>query len=121
MVELKDKRQNVWEVQSKKWDIESELRELDSQEKVIKGKLKQPISLPSEELKEYEVTNLIRLGVIKNIPQPYAYVSEHKIKNDPNSDYLYLQDLDVTIEAEDDDLILTQLGELFISACNAKK
>lgn len=116
----KEKRPYNYETQRKKWDKEKELKELDNKERTIRNSIKQPEFIPTGELQEYEVSNLIRLGIIKSIPRPYAYVGEHRIQNDPNSEYLYLQDLEITVDAEEDDLILTQLGELFISACNSK-
>lgn len=119
--EGKDRKPYDFETQNKKWVKESELRELEAKERAIKNSIKQPEFIPSGELKEYEVSNLIRLGIIKSIPRPYAYVGEHRIQNNPNSEYLYLQDLEITMDAEEDDLILTELGELFISACNEKR
>lgn len=121
MKDEKENKQHSWETQRKKWDNEKELRELESKERTIRNNIKQPEYVPLGELKEYEVSNLIRLGVVKSIPRPYAYVGEQKIRNEPESEYLHLQDLEITIDAEDDDLVLTELGELFISACNAKK
>lgn len=121
MKDEKDKRPYNFETQRKKWDKEKELRELESRERTIKHSIKQPEFIPQGELKEYEVSNLIRLGIIKAIPRPYAYVGEHRIQNNPESEYLYLQDLEITVDAEEDDLILTELGELFIGACNEKR
>lgn len=117
----KDKKPYDFEIQRKKWAKENELRELESKERAIKYSIKQPEFIPSGELKEYEISNLVRLGIIKSIPRPYAYVGEHRIQNNPDSEYLYLQDLEITIDADEDDLILTELGELFISACNEKR
>jgi hypothetical protein len=116
----KGKRPYNHEIQKKKWDKEKEYIELKSKERTIRNSIKQPEYIPNGELKEYEMLNLIRLGIIKSIPKPYAYVGEHRIKNNPESEYLYLQDLEITMDAEDADLILTELGELFISACNTK-
>lgn len=110
-----------WEAQRKKWEKESELRVLDFREHSIQKNIKEPAHIPIGELKKYEVSNLIRLGVAKSIPRQNAYVREHKIKNEPDSEYLSLQDMDIIIDSEEDDLILTELGELFISACNEKK
>lgn len=121
--ELKDehgKRHYNFEIQSKKWDKERELREIESKERTIRNSIKQPEYIPTGELKEYEVSNLIRLGIIKSIPRPYAYVDKHRIQNNPDSEYLYLEDLEITMDAEEDDLILTELGELFIAACSTK-
>lgn len=119
--EGKEKKPYDFETQRKKWDKEKELRELDNKERTIRSSIKQPELIPSGELREYEISNLIRLGIIKSVPRPYAYVGEHRIQNNPESEYLYLQDLEITMEAEEDDLILTELGELFIAACNEKR
>ncbi|MBS0646518.1 MAG: DUF4393 domain-containing protein [Verrucomicrobia bacterium] len=119
--EGKEKKPYDFETQRKKWDKEKELRELDNKERTIRSSIKQPELIPSGELREYEISNLIRLGIIKSVPRPYAYVGEHRIQNNPDSEYLYLQDLEITMEAEEDDLILTELGELFIAACNEKR
>jgi len=120
LIEEKDKRPFPYDTQRQKWSKEKELRELDSKERNFRHLIKQPEFIPAGELKDYEVSNLIRLGILKSIPRPYAYVGEHKIQNDPNSEYLYLQDLEITVDADDDDLILTELGNLFITACNTK-
>jgi hypothetical protein len=120
MKDEKEKRAYNFETQKKKWDKEKELREFESKERTIRHSIKKPEYIPTGELKEYEVSNLIRLGIIKSIPRPYAYVGEHRIQNNPESEYLYLQDLEITMDAEEDDLILTELGELFIAACNIK-
>jgi len=117
----KEKRPYNYETQRKKWDKEKELRELESKERNLKNSIKLPELIPAGELKNYEVSNLVRLGIIKNIPRPYAYIGEHRIQNNPDSEYLYLQDLEITVDAEEDDLILTELGELFIAACNEKR
>lgn len=119
--EGKEKKPYDFETQRKKWDKEKELRELDNKERTIRSSIKQPELIPSGELREYEISNLIRLGIIRSVPRPYAYVGEHRIQNNPDSEYLYLQDLEITMEAEEDDLILTELGELFIAACNEKR
>jgi hypothetical protein len=104
-----------------KWDKEKQLRELDSQERNIKSSIRQPELIPFGELQDYEISNLIRLGIVKSIPRPYAYVGRHKIRNEPDSEYLHLEDLEITIDAEEDDLVLTELGELFVAACNSKR
>jgi len=109
------------ERQRKIWEIDSKVRDLAAQEKAIRSKLEQNEYIPASEIKGYEVSNLLRLGIIKNIPRPYAYVEKNLIKNNPDSEYLELGDLEITIESEEDDLIVSQLGELFIKASNEKK
>lgn len=109
------------ERQRKILNIDSKLRNLTAQEKILRSKIEQNEYIPTSEIKGYEVSNLLRLGIIKNIPRPYAYVEKSLIKNDPYSEYLELRDIEITIDSEEDDLIVSQLGELFITACNEKK
>lgn len=121
MKEDKENKRHSWDKQQKKWDKEKQLRELESKERTIKNSIRQPELIPYGELQNYEISNLIRLGIVKSIPRPYAYVGRHKIRNEPDSEYLHLEDLEITIDAEEDDLVLTELGELFVAACNAKR
>lgn len=58
--------------------------------------------------------------MIKNVPRPYAYVGKHRIKSEPEGEYLALEGLEIVVEAEEDDLILTELGELFVLSCSER-
>ena len=101
-------------------EIDSKIRELTKEEKTKRGNIEQNEYIPTSELKGYEVSNLLRLGIIKNIPKPYAYVERDLPRNNSDSEYLELRDLEITIESDEDDLIVSQLGELFIAACNER-
>ena len=119
--EQQDQSHTTWEFHHQKMDLEKQLREIETKERTIRYHLEKPEFVPSKDLKEYEVSNLIRLGLIKNIPRPYAYVGKNQAKIVTYRDYISLEDLEIVIEAEDDDLILTELGELFIAACSNMK
>jgi hypothetical protein len=112
-------KEHYWDTQQEKWKIETELRGLSSEENKIAVKINEPEFI-SGELREYEISNLIRLGLIKLIQKNYGWVSSHKIRNDPHSEYLNLEDATVEIETDFEDYILTELGELFIKACTEK-
>ena len=75
--------------------LESDLRNLGYRERSIHMSISTPEYVSSKELKEYEFSNLIRLGVLKSIPRSYGYVSSHDIRNEPNSEYISLKDLEV--------------------------
>jgi hypothetical protein len=120
MEQSKQKFSYFFEVQRKKWDKEKELRELDWKERTIRNSMKEPELIQSSKFRNYEISNLIRLGIIKSIQRPFAYVREHKIENTTDSKYLIIENLDITMDADEDDLLLTELGELFIAACNEK-
>lgn len=109
-----------WELQKEKMRLDDDLRNLNYKEKQIIHSIACPEYINQSKLQEYEISNLIRLGVIKSIPRPFGYVTSHRIRNEPDSDYLKLEDLEVKIETEEEDLILTELGEMFIKACNSK-
>ena len=113
--------QNYWQLEGEKMALKSEIRKIEEHKKELLKKIVEPEFVPAYELEDYEISNLIRLGVIKVIQQPYAYVGSHNIRNQPDSEYLTLEDLEITIESEDDEYILTELGDMFIKACSEKK
>jgi len=83
-----------------------------------------PESLPSNVLEEFEESNLIRLGLLKEVKEFYANSQTLKIPSDPNdrienSGYFNVN-LDVDVES-DTEIILTSLCELFIIACKEKQ
>jgi hypothetical protein len=104
-----------------KLEHEENLRNLKAKEQTMTAALTTPEYIQSDQLKAYEFSNLIRLGVVKVISRSYGYVKSHQIENDPDSKYLRVDGLEVEIEADQDDYILTELGELFMQACNERK
>lgn len=116
-IEVKDN----YESRSKKWDLEKELREFRKDKVKILNNLKEPEFIPNTDLQEFELSNLIRLGIVKAIQQHYAYTNSAKIYNDSNADYLYLEDLEIEITDDGEIYALSELGELFLKACSEKK
>lgn len=111
---------NNWELTSKKWDLEKELRQVQKTKNKILNELKEPDHIPNTNLQDFELSNLIRLGIVKTIQMNYAYSGSHKIENNPNSDYLYLEDLEIEISPDGEMYVLSELGELFMRACSEK-
>lgn len=109
-----------WNLRSEISKLEGGLRKINKDERDIRGKIIEPQAIPSYELEEYELSNIIRLGLVKVLQLPYAYVDRHQIRNDPGDEYLELQDLSINIEHDDEDYLITQLGEMFIQACSEK-
>ncbi len=115
------------------WELESELRELNSKKYSFERKqvrLERAINeaelLTQNDLREYEISNLIRLGVVKEIIRSYGYVDNQRVSvsrthDYESEDYVSLDDLSVTIETDIIEYELTELGELFIKACQEKK
>jgi hypothetical protein len=74
--------------------------------------------IADNQLADYEIANLIRLGLIKEVRDPYVETQTLEIPNDQERSYLTV-DFDLDFESEDS-YILTELGDLFIKACTEK-
>jgi len=127
--QIKEKKENakgIWdssimELERKKWPLEDAIRLFSSDERSLNHKLKQPQEIEISNLKGFELSNLIRLGLVKFIQKPYADSQTLEIPYDIDerrSGYLKV-DLDIDVDAEEE-YILTELGELFINACTEK-
>lgn len=92
-----------------------------SKRKILLERLLKPCYIPFGELKKFEVANLIRLGILKAVVYPIAYLEETQIYNNPEREYLDLDKVRIKIDNDDEDLIITELGELFLAACITKK
>ncbi|MCK8142905.1 DUF4393 domain-containing protein [Flavobacterium sp. I-SCBP12n] len=105
-----------------KWKYEKELRELKDSENKILNLIKEPESLNDSDIKEFEISNLVRLGLIKNIIEHYIHSQPITIPS--RNEYEYEEDIKVDLEIGIDQdyeyYNLTELGELFISACTEK-
>ena len=111
----------TWKLERKKASLEKEIKLFSSKESLLNYHLRQPEEIPTTKLKEFELSNLIRLGLVKYIQKPYANSQTLEIPYDTNyesSGYLKV-DLDVDIDA-DEQYVLTELGELFVSACTER-
>ncbi len=107
------------ELRSKQLSIENEIRMMRFQESKIKRKISAPQYILDGALKEFEVSNIIRLGLAK--AEYETNVGRHSIdipSPQPNEEYVTV-DFDVDVET-DETIILTELGELFIEACGEK-
>jgi len=107
------------ELASKKRATDAEIRKLNYQENTIIRKIKEPEELPDGGLREFEVSNVIRLGLVKHVQETYANSSTLEIPNNPDKEYLTV-DVDIEVESNNSH-ILTELGELFIEACTEKR
>lgn len=116
------------------WELESRIHELKKQKSSVENKqvlieraMNGPELFSKIDLRNFEISNLIRLGVAKEIVRSYGYVDSQKVSVSRGSspyeseDYIKLDDLSVTIETDIIEYELTELGELFIKACQEKK
>jgi len=119
-MKLNTKEENFerrWELQTTKGNYQNQLASLSRNEIILHNKINKPGTIPSDSIKEFELLNLIRLGLVKEIKDFYTNPQTLEI---PNGNDMYLSvklDIDVSSEIEN---ILTELGELFIAACKAK-
>lgn len=112
----------IWELQKGKRKIESKLSYLKYQESAIQRNINHSETVPYGSLKDFEISNLIRLGVVKEEKDFYANSQTLEIpyESEPAYERSHLTvDLSIDVESNTDN-ILTELGELFINACKEK-
>ncbi len=109
----------LWKLQREKSSLENELRHLPYTEKSLIREINEPENVPTDNLKEFEISNLIRLGLIKYVQEAFSGYQSLEIPNSKDDDYLSV-DFDIDVDFEEN-YILTELGELFIDACTEKK
>ncbi len=112
----------VWDWEQEKTKLERVLKSLEYKESGILRQLREPQNIPEEDLKEFEISNLTRLGLIRYIQRPYAHSQTLEIPYEAEPEYhsgYHNIDLEVEIES-DEEYILTELGELFVNACKEK-
>ena len=111
----------IWDLQKKKRDKEHELSMLKYKESSIQRSIWNHEVVPTDTLKDFEMSNVIRLGLVKEEKEFYANSQTLEIPNDRESDRSYIKlDLDINVESNTEH-ILTELGELFINACKDKQ
>lgn len=112
-----------WVLQRDKEKLDQEIKSLERKEISYSIKIHESQVVP-EDLEEFEMSNLSRLGLIRYVQKfyansqtleiPYEFDEEHRGRTTYSN-----IDLDVDIES-DEKYILTELGELFIGACKIK-
>lgn len=111
---------DIWEFQKDKRKYESQLSNLNHKEWSINHNINKPATIPYDSLQEFELSNVIRLGLVKEEKEFFARSQTLEIPNDREYDRSYINvDLDIDVESDKDN-ILTELGELFIDACREK-
>ena len=95
--------------------IEREISSLDYRENILKRQISAPQSIPEKNIHEFEIANIIRLGLAKVIYKASADTHSIDIPEYDHNEYTSV-DFDIEIDTEAS-TILTELGELFIDAC----
>lgn len=109
----------VWTLQRELRGIEAQLHSLRSKEASLVYRIAAPEPLPEENLREYELSNIVRLGLARAVQETYANSQTLEIPVEHDRSYVTV-DLDVELES-DRQHVLTELGELFVAACTEKR
>lgn len=120
LVEPKDSYQDI-EARKVIWDLDKKLRDLRYERNRLVAQMELDESINYSSMQEFEIGNLVRLGLIKYLEENRAIAESVEIEHpDAWSSKSKWIDLDISIESENSYYSLTQLGELFIAACSEK-
>lgn len=112
--------QEAWKLGEDKRKLEMEIRNLEYQESRIRYSIHRQEVIPEDLFREFEFSNLVRLGLIKEVKEFYAESQTLEIPNDRDYNRSYINvDLDIDVDSTTE-YILTELGELFFKACKEK-
>jgi hypothetical protein len=128
--EVIEKKENNWldihKIKNDKSDLERSLRHLEFEELSIKRIINKGEIVPDNLFREFEISNVVRLGLVKEVKEFYAesQTLEIPLEKDEGYDFGYHRryanvDLDIEMESTTE-FILTELGELFFKACKEK-
>lgn len=106
------------EVRSSIRSAEMELKSLEFRESMLRRRIAAPQVIPEQNIKEFEIANIIRLGLAKVVYEASAGTHSIEIPSGERDSFTSV-DFDIEIDTETS-TILTELGELFISACREK-
>lgn len=110
----------LWNLRTEKNMIEDQHSSLKHKESSLSYSIRRPGTIPDESLKEFELSNVIRLGLVKEEKEFFANSQTLEIPNEREHYNSYTNiNLDIDVESNTDN-ILTELGELFIYACKDK-
>ncbi len=111
----------IFELYSKISALENDFQKLKSKEYEIRLERDRTEIVPYNLLREFEFSNLIRLGLIKEVKEFYAKKQTLEIPNEMNYERSYTNvDLEIDVDSKTE-YILTELGELFHKSCQEKK
>ena len=98
---------------------EIELNSFEYRESILKRRIAAPQIIPEQNIKEFEMANIIRLGLAKVVYEASAGKQSIDIPGGEPDSYTSV-DFDIEIDTETS-TILTELGDLFIDACREKQ
>ena len=110
--------EKLWNLQKQLSEAEKNLRHIQYHENTLTRVIMHQEEFPDANLREFEISNLSRLGVIKFVQENFSDSQTLEIPNNQDDDYLRV-DFDLNMDY-DEKYLLTELGELFINACTEK-
>ncbi len=111
----------IHDLQDERTKIETKKKSFKHKESSLNYNIRKTEEVPYNVLKDFELSNVIRLGLVKEEKDFYANSQTLEIPNERNhEDYYTNIDLDIEVGSNTEN-ILTQLGELFINACKVRK
>jgi len=103
---------------------EKELNPLTYKERTLLNAIERLEEYGSDELKNYEFSNLIRLGIVKEVSEIHndsADILEIPNLHPHHDEYRSYTNVDLDINMSlSTEIVLTELGELFMEACKEK-
>lgn len=110
----------IWSLEFKIIEYENKLKNINLEERHFVNNILEPEKVLKELFKDFELSNLIRLGLIKEVRE--FYVPKQKLEIPERQEYNYaFHDVDLEIDVKSTtEYILTELGELFFKCCNEK-
>jgi hypothetical protein len=107
------------ELKSKIRRKEFELRSFSYRDSMLRREIKEPEKILAEDVEEFEIANIVRLGLAKVIFEASAGSQAIDIPSNEQAEYTSVDfDIDIDMDVQ---TILTELGELFINACREKR
>ncbi|AZA60206.1 Abi-alpha family protein [Chryseobacterium indoltheticum] len=114
----------LYELRTKKRHLERDLTELSYREISLKHAILRPEIVKEEDFQSFEISNLVRLGLVKEVREFFAesQTLEIPLGDEDFSEFTTYANVDLDIEMDSTtEYILTDLGELFFKACREKK
>lgn len=109
---------DYWKLEQKKQMLKGQVNNLDLKIRSIQRIIDDHAIIPNDAMKGYEFFNLIRLGLIK---EEKTYYTDNKVLKVPMSTFESYVDVNLDIDVDwFVEYVVTELGELFISACKEK-
>lgn len=105
---------------NKRSEISKEIYELEKEQKSYIIEVTKTPTINEYEFESFEIYNLIRLGILISIPNHYAYMPKHTAQINTWNESVDLMDVDIQIETDGYEYVVSELGIMFFKACMEK-